>query len=292
MTQRELEQRIRDDQVNGEALNAVAMIQCVGSREEPRNYCSRVCCPTALKQALWLKKRHPDLPIYIFYRDMMTCGTTERWFTEARRQGILFFQYRPQEKPQVTITEDEAGPVRIRHHDPILDAPVEIAADLLVLATGIEARLPEELAIAYGAGRDQDGFFQEADSKWRPVEAMQAGVFACGIALSPRSIAESIATAEAAAGRALAVLRTGSRAVARTTAMVRHSLCTQCLRCVETCPYGARYLDETEQRVAVNPNLCQGCGDCATVCPNKASIVEGFSQRSLFATIDGAMAVT
>jgi len=290
VTQRELEQRILGDQMSGDALGAVAMILCVGSREEPRNYCSRVCCPTALKQALWLKDRHPDLPIYILYRDMMTCGTSERWFTEARRKGILFFQYKPEEKPQVKITDDEKTPVRIQHHDPILDAPVEIAVDLLVLATGIEAHLPEELVASYGAEPDKDGFFQEADSKWRPVEAMQAGVFACGIALSPRSIAESVATAEAAAGRALAVLNAGQRAVARTTATVRHSLCTQCLRCIDTCPYGARYLDETQQQVTVNPNLCQGCGDCATVCPNKASIVEGFSQRSLFATIDGAMA--
>ena len=290
VTQRELEQRIRDDQVSSDALGAVAMILCVGSREEPRNYCSRVCCPTALKQSLWLKDRRPDLPIYILYRDMMTCGTTERWFTEARRKGILFFQYRPEEKPQVTITDEEKTPVHIQHHDPILNAPVEIAVDLLILATGIEAHLPEELMASYGAEPDKDGFFREADSKWRPVEAMQAGVFACGIALSPRSIAESIATAEAAAGRALAVLHAGQMAVARTTAIVRHSLCTRCLRCIDTCPYGARYLDETQQQVTVNPNLCQGCGDCATVCPNKASIVEGFSQRSLFATIDGAMA--
>ena len=289
VTQRELEQRIRDDQVHGDTLNAVVMILCVGSREAPRNYCSRVCCPTALKQALWFKNRHPDLPVYILYRDIMTCGVAERWFTEARHQGILFFQYQPQDKPQVTITGDETAPVRVRLHDPILDAPVEIAADLLVLATGIEAHLPSALALAYGASQDEDGFFQEADSKWRPVEAMQAGVFACGIALSPRSIAESIATAEAAAGRALAVLNAGSQPVARTTAVVRHSLCTQCLRCIETCPYGARFLDETQQRVAVNPTLCQGCGDCATVCPNSASIVEGFSQRSLFGAIDGAM---
>ena len=290
VTQRELEQRIKNDKVDAGTLGAVAMILCVGSREAPRNYCSRVCCPTALKQALWLKSKHPDLSIYIIYRDMMTCGTTERWFTEARRKGILFFQYRPQEKPQVTIVEDASTPVRIRHNDPILNAPVELAVDLLVLATGIDANLPEELSVAYGVGQSKDGFFQEADSKWRPVESMQAGVFACGIALSPRSIAESVATAEAAAGRTLAVLSASRRAVARTTAMVRHSLCTQCLRCVDTCPYGARFLDETQQRVAVNPNLCQGCGDCATVCPNKASIVEGFSQRSLFATIDGAMA--
>ncbi|MFO7715241.1 response regulator [Desulfosarcina sp.] len=289
ITQRDLEVRIREDRVADDRLNAVAMILCVGSREEPRNYCSRVCCPTALKQALWLKNRQPDLPIYIFYRDMMTCGLAESWFTEARRRGVLFFQYRPEEKPQVRIAVEETTPVRVRHHDPILDAPVEIAADLLVLATGIEARLPEALSLAYGVPRDRDGFFQEADSKWRPVEAMQTGVFACGIALSPRSITESVATAEAAAGRALAILAALELPAARTTAIVRHSLCMLCLRCIDTCPYGARFLDETNQRVQVDPMICQGCGDCATVCPNSASIVDGFARRSLLSTIDGAL---
>jgi heterodisulfide reductase subunit A len=265
------------------------MIQCVGSREEPRNYCSRVCCPTALKQALWLKKQKPDLQVTILYRDMMSCGLTESWYTEARRQGVLFFQYRPDRKPAVSVEPEGKAPVSIRIDDPILDAPVEILADLLVLATGIRPNLPETLALAYGAERDCDGFFQEVDSKWRPVEALKAGVFGCGIALSPRSISETVATAEAAAGRALAILSTERLPVARTTAVVRHSLCTLCLRCIETCPYGARFLDETGGRVEVNPAMCQGCGDCATVCPNSASIVAGFSHRSLFGAIDGAL---
>ncbi|BBO89403.1 response regulator [Desulfosarcina ovata] len=288
VTQRELEQRIGDDTLDAGSLKAVVMILCVGSREDPRNYCSRVCCPTALKQALWLKKRNPELAVYIIYRDMMTCGTTEAWFTEARRQGILFFQYRPEAKPVVTVGEGET--ITIGLHDPILDAPVAITADLLVLATGIASRLPMELTLAYGLAPDENGFFQEADSKWRPVEAMQAGVLACGIALAPRSIAESVATADAAAGRTLAMLNSVRLPAARTTAVVRHSLCTLCLRCIDTCPYGARFLNEDRQQVQVNPAQCQGCGDCATVCLNNASIVEGFSQRSLFGAIDGAMA--
>ena len=180
-------------------------------------------------------------------------------------------------------------PVTVRLQDPILDAPVKIDADLLVLATGIAPHLPETLAQAYGVERDRDGFFQEADSKWRPVEALKAGVFGCGITLSPRSIPEAVATAEAAAGRALALLMAERLPAARVTASVRHSLCTLCLRCIDTCPYGARFLNETGQRVEVNTAMCQGCGDCATVCPNSASIVEGFSHRSLFGSIDGAM---
>ena len=291
VTQRELETRIRENQLNTEGLTSVAMIQCVGSREEPRNYCSRVCCPTALKQALWLKGRDPDLQVYILYRDMMTCGLNEAWYTEARRQGVLFFQYQPQRKPAVSINTGTKAAISVRLHDPILDAPLEIAADLLVLATGIEPRLPDPLALAYGVERDRDGFFQEADSKWRPVEALKAGVFGCGIALSPRTISETVATAEAAAARALAILTAQRLPVARHTAVVRHSLCTLCLRCIDTCPYGARFLDESDQRVQVNPAMCQGCGDCATVCPNSASIVEGFTHRSLFGAIEGALAM-
>jgi len=292
VTQKELETRIHEDRLDTDGIASVVMIQCVGSREEPRNYCSRVCCPTALKQALWLKKRNPDLQVYIIYRDMMTCGLSEAWYTEARKQGVLFFQYRPDRKPEVSTGPGEGAPVSVRLFDPILNAKVEIEADLLVLATGIAPHLPETLALAYGAQRDRDGFFQEADSKWRPVEALKAGVFACGIALSPRSIAESVATAEAAAGRALAILTAERLPTARTTAVVRHSLCTLCLRCIETCPYDARFLDDTGRRVEVNPIMCQGCGDCATVCPNSASIVEGFEHRSLFGAIDGAMATT
>jgi heterodisulfide reductase subunit A len=291
VTQRELETRMHENRLDTDGISSVVMIQCVGSREAPRNYCSRVCCPTALKQALWLKKRNPDLQVHILYRDMMTCGLKEAWYTAARRQNVLFFQYRPDRKPQVAIDSSQPSPITVQLHDPILDAPVQIAADLLVLATGIQPCLPDSLALAYGARRDRDGFFQEADAKWRPVEAMTAGVFACGIALSPRSVPESVATGEAAAARALPILSADSLPSARTTAVVRHSLCTLCLRCIETCPYEARFLDETGGRVAVNPVMCQGCGDCATVCPNSASIVEGFSHRTVLGAIDGALAI-
>jgi heterodisulfide reductase subunit A len=289
ITQRELEIRIAEDRLDTAAMSSVVMIQCVGSREQPRNYCSRICCPTALKQALLLKRRNPELQVYILYRDMMTCGLSEAWYTAARQQGVLFFQYQTDRKPKVRVAAEAGLPVTVSLHDPILDAPVEIAADLLVLATGIAPHLPEALLTAYGVQRDRDGFFQEADTKWRPVESLTAGVFACGIALSPRSIPEAMATGEAAAGRALALLAARQLPAARVTAVVRHSLCTLCLRCVEACPYGARFLDDAAQRVAVNTAMCQGCGACATACPNSASIVAGYTHQNMFESIDGAM---
>jgi heterodisulfide reductase subunit A len=135
---------------------------------------------------------------------------------------------------------------------------------------------------------DQDGFFQEADSKWRPVDSLKEGVFACGICHSPRSIAESIATAQAAAQRGLRILSRRQIPSGKIVAAVRHALCARCERCIDACPYGARMVDEVSQTIAVNPAMCQGCGSCAVVCPNSASFVEGFRFDQMLETIDTA----
>jgi heterodisulfide reductase subunit A len=145
------------------------------------------------------------------------------------------------------------------------------------------------LAEAYGVRLDADGFFQEADSKWRPVDSLKEGVFACGLALSPRSIPESIATAEAAAQRALRILGRERLATGKVVAGVRHSLCSLCEQCIDACPYGARTLGADLDQVLVNPAMCQGCGTCAAVCPNNASFLQGYPARQMLAMIDAAV---
>jgi heterodisulfide reductase subunit A len=166
---------------------------------------------------------------------------------------------------------------------------VEIEADLVVLATGIVPTLSPELAQAYGIDRDEDAFFQEAESKWRPVDALKEGVFACGICLSPRNIEESIATAEAAAERALRIVASDRVAAGSIIAGVHESLCALCERCIEACPYHARMLDPEGERIVVNPIMCQGCGACAAVCPNDAAYVKGFDADQLMDVIDAAL---
>lgn len=289
VTQKELAQKIADNTIDTGALRTVAMIQCVGSREEPRNYCSRVCCAATLKQVLGLKKRHPDLPIYVFYRDIMAYGFTEHYFTEARKAGAVFIPYDPDAKPRVQSTEGRDAPLSITAREPILGMDIEIAADLLVLATGIAPHLPRPLVEAFGAEVDPDGFFQEAESKWRPVDALKEGVFACGIALGPRSITESIATAEAAAQRSLRILSQRVMTAGKITALVRDVLCARCERCIAACPYGARWMDPEVGKVRVNAVMCQGCGTCAATCPNSAAILEGFSDSRMLDTIDAAL---
>jgi heterodisulfide reductase subunit A len=288
VTQKELESGLADARIDPGKLTAAAMILCVDSRREPRNFCSRVCCPTALKHALHIKQKNPEAAIYVLYRDMMTCGFAETYFTQARQAGMIFIPYDPDQPPEVKITK--AHSVRVLARDPILTAPLEIESDLVVLATGIAPRLPAELAAAYGAQTTRDGFFQPADVKWRPVDALAQGVFACGIALAPRSVAESMTTARAAAQQALHILTRPVITVDRVVAQIRRSLCSLCERCIEACPYAARRLNPEGDRVVVHPVMCQGCGACAATCPNGAAIVEGFTQGQMLESIDAAFA--
>ncbi len=285
VTQQRLSTGLDDGAIDAGKLDTVVMIQCVESREEPRNYCSRICCSTALKNALRLKEQNPNLAIYILYRDIMTYGFAETYYTRARRAGVIFIQYDLETKPEVATTPDR---IVVQVLEPIIGRKVEIEADLLVLATGVVPSLPPELAASLGATVDTDGFFSEADAKWRPVDALKEGVFACGLAHSPRSITESIATAEAAAQHCLRILSQKNLPAGSPVATVHHSLCSLCERCIEACPYGARALDSERDKVTVNAAMCQGCGACATVCPNGASVLDGFNKQQVFNIIDAA----
>ncbi|MBW1695858.1 MAG: FAD-dependent oxidoreductase [Deltaproteobacteria bacterium] len=289
ITQKELEGKIREQTIDPKTLKSVVMIQCVDSREEPRNFCSRVCCGTSLKHALYLKEQNPDIDVYILYRDMMSYGFTETFYTQARKAGVFFIQYDKQNKPEV---EAEKGTVRTRIYEPIIGKRIEIQADLVVLATGIRPNLPRELVEGFGAVIDPNGFFEEAESKWRPVDSLSEGVFACGLAHSPRSITETIATAEAAAQRSLRILAKKQLRSGKVVAKIHHAICSLCERCIEACPYAARMFDPELEKVLVNPVRCQGCGSCAAVCPNSASYLEGFSEQQMFEVIDAAFVRT
>ncbi|CAD7843143.1 MAG: heterodisulfide reductase, subunit A/methylviologen reducing hydrogenase, subunit delta [Olavius algarvensis Delta 4 endosymbiont] len=289
ITQQEMEVRLAQDAFAGRPPESVVMIQCVDSRQEPRNYCSRVCCPTALKHALQIKNRYPDTAVYILYRDIMTPGFTESYYTAARKAGILFIRYDPSSPPQVAVPDVGSGPLTIATVDPLLDRPVEIEADLLILATGVAPELPTALAEAFGADMDTDGFFKAAESKWRPVDGLKEGVFACGLALAPGAIPETVTSAGAAAQRALRILAHDRLPSGRVVASVRHALCSLCERCLDACPYQARTIDPDREQVAVNPAMCQGCGECAATCPNGAAVVHGFEGQQVFSVISAAL---
>ncbi len=284
VTHKELDEGLKEGTLDPTNLETVVMIQCVDSREaSKKNYCSRICCISSLKHALNLKEKNPEMDIYIFYRDIMAYGFFETYYTQARQKDIIFIQYDLQNKPEVEVEDSR---VAISAIEPILNQRIEIHPDLLVLATGISPALPDELADHFGVRKDTFGFFEEADAKWRPVDALKEGVFACGLCHSPRNITETIASAQASAQRALRILGSSRLNKSSNVATVHQSLCSLCERCIEACPYHARFIDPDTKKVAVDPIMCQGCGACAAVCPNSASSLADFKDQQVFDMID------
>jgi len=288
VTQSDLEQRLANGAVVDGDLETVVMIQCVGSREKgAHEYCSRVCCAAALKNALQILKRKPDARIFILNRDIMSYGFLEQYYTKARGAGVVFVKYDLGAKPEVEVAEER--PV-VRFTDSVLRTEFEVSPDLLVLSTGIEpSDANRELAEIFDVELSADGFFQEAESKWRPVDFLKQGVFVAGVAHSPRPINEVIVQAEAAAQRAFTYLSQRRITTARRVARVHDSLCSRCQTCVDVCPYEAREFDAVENRIVIDTVACQGCGMCSVACPNGAAEVMGLSERQTMAVIDAAL---
>jgi len=286
MTHLNLEEQLATGVLDAGALSGVAMIQCWRSRDEERKYCSLVCCPEMLKNVLTLKERNPDLPIYVFYRDIMTQGFLETYYTQARKAGVIFIRYDVDNKPKV---EFEDGKPVITAFDPILNGEVQVRTDILSLSSGLIPNDVEDLLEVFGVEINEDGFYQEADFKWRPVDFLKQGIYMCGIAHSPRRMDETVASAKAAAQRALRILNAEKIARETVVATVRHSLCSLCQACVAACPYGARVVDMQTEQIVVDEILCQGCGACAAVCPNSATILKGFHDGPMMSVIDAAL---
>ncbi|MBU1163750.1 MAG: FAD-dependent oxidoreductase, partial [Proteobacteria bacterium] len=277
---------INDASFADQSVESVVMIQCAGTREEPRNYCSRMCCIRALKNAMKIKQIHPESEVYIFYRDMMTYGDSESIYTEARRKGIVFIPFDLDSKPEVVIESD--GPV-VKGFDPLLGALVNLKPDWISLAVGVVPNPVKDLVKIFGIKTTQDGFIKEADSKWRPVDTGQEGIFVCGLARAPARADEAMKEGEAAAQRALRILSKNEIIPQRLLARVRHSICSMCSLCIEVCPFNARYIDTVEGKIMVDIASCQGCGTCAAICPNSATLIVDFEDDGIMNVIEAAL---
>ncbi|MGE5262768.1 MAG: FAD-dependent oxidoreductase, partial [Acidobacteriota bacterium] len=285
ITQQEFEERLANHEVG--KINSVVMVQCVGSRDEKRPYCSRICCQQALKNALKLKESNPNANVVVLYRDLRAYGFKEDVYRSAREQGVLFLPYELDRKPVVSI---HAGKLSVTADAAFLGNTMDFAADLVVLSAGIVPGNNMPLAQLLKVPLTQDGFYLEAHAKLRPLDFAADGIFLCGLAHSPRALEESIAQAEGAAIRAVALLSQKRREAVPIVATVNERLCAGCGLCVEVCPYGARAIDEEAHVAQVNAALCQGCGACVTACPNGASQQKAFEMDQIFAMIENAMA--
>ena len=286
LTHQELDERFIRDDHSLNNLKSVAFIQCVGSREPDRSYCSRVCCTHTVRSAIELKRRNPDIDVYVMYRDMRTYGEREELYTRARKQGVIFFRYDLENKPKVKAVSDA---LEIEVKDQILDRLITIRVDLLTLATAVLPTESEQLAEFFKLPVNEDGFFIEAHPKLRPVEFATDGVFLCGMSHYPKSVDESIAQAMAAASSASALIATGRVFASGTIAEVSPTFCSSCGVCIEICPYSAPSFVEEGPfagKADINPVLCKGCGLCVASCRSGAINLKGFGTDQIMAMIN------
>jgi heterodisulfide reductase subunit A len=268
------------------SARSAVFIQCVGSREPDRPYCSRVCCSHSIESALRLKAINPAMAVYVLYRDIRTYGLRESIYKEARQKGVLFVRFDRDRKP---LVETGNGMLRVTVFDPVLQRSIMIEPDILTLASGIETRDVEPLAKMFKVPLNPEGFFLEAHMKLRPVDFATEGVFVAGLAHWPKPTEECIAQAKAAASRASTVLARDFIAAGGVAAIVQKDLCSGCRACVECCPFGAIGYLEKEVKCEVNQALCKGCGTCAATCPSEAISLMGFSHLQLYRQIDEAL---
>ncbi|MCD6224025.1 MAG: CoB--CoM heterodisulfide reductase iron-sulfur subunit A family protein, partial [Deltaproteobacteria bacterium] len=285
ITSLELDKKFITDDSSLKEINSAVFIQCVGSREPGRPYCSRVCCTHSISNALQLKKNNPDMNIYILYRDIRTYGEREYLYKEARKAGIIFIRYSLENKPEVTLDDDK---IFVKIIDHVLGLPLEIEADLLTLATAIIPNRNETLANFFKVSMNEDGFFIERHAKLGPSEFATDGVFLCGMAHYPKPIDESIAQGKAAASRAATLLSKETVNTSGTVAKIDPSKCSACGVCIAICPYSAPLFTEQGPfagKAEINPILCKGCGLCAASCRSGAIHLKGFDNDQIFAQI-------
>jgi heterodisulfide reductase subunit A len=292
LTQLELGEQIAKGEERLINSRSLVMIQCVGCRQADRDYCARVCCSNAIKNALNLKEKNSEMDITILFRDIRAYGFAEDYYREASDNDVKFIRYEPDDKPQVEAVVAEGRPVlRITLPDYILGRKLALDADTLVLSAAV---IPpagnREISQLFKVSLGPDDFFKEAHVKLRPVEFGTEGVYLCGLAHYPKHIPEAINQAYGAASRALTLLSHDTVTVSGSVCEVKEIDCVSCGACITVCTYGAIDFRETPQgrKAWVNPVLCKGDGLCSAKCPTNAIFLKHFTNEDLLSQIDAA----
>jgi len=270
------------------------MIQCVGCRQEGRDYCARICCSQAVKNALALKAQNPEMDIYILYRDMRTYGFKEDYYFEAAQKGVRFVRWEPEGRPEVEPAKNEDGkPVlRVSVPDAILGQRLALDADIVALSAAVVPSPGNpEIARLFKVPANPDGFFQEAHVKLRPVDFAADGVFLCGANHYPKHLSEAVSQAYGAAGRAVTLLSHETVTASGSVCEVEESACIACGACIAVCSYDAIHWRGTKaaKKAEVNAALCKGDGLCCSMCPTDAIVLRHFTNQEVFNQIDAAL---
>ena len=294
ITQQNFEQMFVEKPALLSRMRSIVMIQCVGPAED---FCSRICCTVALKNALAFKEVNPDAQVTVLYKDMRSYGFKERLYTEARRQGVLFVRYDDEHPPEAVVSEHDPQDVCVHAWDPILRRRILLHPDLLVLSMPVVPRSSaQQLAKLYKVAMDADGFFLEAHVKLRPVDFSTNGVFMAGMAHYPKLLDETIIQAQAAAARAVRILSQQTLTAGGRVAVVDANRCTGCLTCVRICPFNVPQIMANLTGVGnilgaahIEAAICQGCGTCVAECPAQAIQLMHYTDHQLTAKVSALL---
>lgn len=273
---------------DGREPKDIVFIACVGSRDPSvgRPYCSGICCMYLAKQAILTRDHLPEANAYVFYMDIRAPGKNYEEFVRRAQEeyGVQYVRGR------VGLIYPKGDRLVVQGADTLLGVQVEVEADLVVLATGVEAssgarELAEKLRISY----DEYGFFMESHPKLRPVETNTAGVYLAGVCQGPKDIPAAVAQGSAAAAKVLALFARDTIETSPQVALVNERVCIACGKCLEVCPFGAVAWKELRggvRKAEVLATVCQGCGLCNATCPPKAIQLQHATDDQILAAIN------
>lgn len=285
MTHQQIDAGFMDGSIKPENMQSVVFIQCVGSREPERPYCSRVCCTHTVESALHIKRTNPNTRVTVLYRDMRTYGQRELLYKEAREAGVIFSRFGLEARPKVSVID---GVINVTFKDHVLQEDLTVEADMLGLASAIVAPDVNNLAQMLKATLSDEGWYVEAHSKLRPVDFVTDGVFMAGLGHYPKPLEESVTQARAAVSRVSTVLSRTEMTLAGTVATINKAKCVGCAVCWNVCPYNAISPDDNGF-AEVNEALCKGCGLCAAACRSGAPDLRGFTSSDIMAQVSAML---
>jgi len=278
--------------VEGEP-GSVAILHCIGSRDTNyHEYCSRTCCMYALKYAHLVKdKVGHDTDVYNFYIDMRCFGDGyEEFMRRIQGEGVRFVRGKAARVTDRAESPEEEGKLVVVAEDTLIGEVLRVPVDMVVLCTAMEPRADaHDVARVFGLSMKSSGFFLEEHPKLEPVSTATSGVFVAGACQSPKDIPDTVAQAKGAAAEALALSAKGSVTVSPMVSWIDPDVCVGCRVCVDLCPYSAIEFDERHGISVVNEAVCKGCGSCAAYCPSGAAGIKNFTNRQVFAEIDGLL---
>ena len=276
---------------DGSTPQEIAIIHCVGSRDENyHEYCSRVCCMYSMKLA-HLIKEHTEAEVYEFYIDIRSFGKGfEEFYKRISSEGVNFIRGKVGEVTNHAITDEETGKLVVVAEDTLLGSIIRVPVDMVILSVALEAQ-PDAEAVArlFNISRSADGFFLERHPKLEPVSTMSDGIFVAGCCQGPKDIPDTVAQASAAAAEVLAMIGKGKVEIEAATAVVDERICSGCQLCSLVCPYGAISFDEKKEVCRVNEALCKGCGACVGACPSDAISLNHFTNEQILAQMEGML---